>query len=777
MSGVNETKVGANAEAGELPGPRSAPHWVDRVVGADPGFSRLRSAAMSVTSIGLILAAEGLFVHFSHALQIPGGAALPAAAAAKVAAANHEFLVVLMLIGSMVGMASSLGVSDAKAKDQFVTLLIVPIPLVAMLSFGLAVGGNRALSLALLPIITAVGTYLRRFGPRGMFTGMLMFFGFFLGFFLSKAVTVDDLGWLTAAVGIGLVVTIAVRFLLFFPDEKKALVRMEHSFVARAQVVAREALDLFDESGTDAGAERRLGERLRALNEVALMIDAQLGDPDAVAHDVSRAQLHQRLFDLELALTNVVRFTEALAARALESGARSEVRLALIAIEERNALDAKRHAEALDRLLERESSSASDGEDTTVVLLHRFAGSIETLADAVAQWSSIGSTPEGPEEFTPAVHLFGGWLPGSAGVSSAAAAESSDRPGERIPLMPWSRLAIQIGIALAAATVLGDVISPSRYYWAVIAVFTTFMGANTSGEQSTRAVLRVAGTAIGIVVGSLAVDAVGRHVGWSLALILVTLFLGFYLIRVNYTFFVIALTVVLSQLYQELNEFSDTLLLYRLAETALGAVIAIAVVTLVLPLRTRRVLRVAFRNHIRAIETLVVDANTALTADGTDRTAEALRNDARAIDASYQVLVTTARPLGRGFFGGVDEGMSQVVRLASVSRNYCRDLVSDLSSARHLDPGPHDELNRAATALEHSLSIVADAMSGPRNVAYVRSSSLYDRAERALGEGALGPEARSPVIRDFKLIDESMATLAEVIGLAVTDLDTSVATG
>jgi hypothetical protein len=49
------------------------------------------------------------------------------------------------------------------------------------------------------------------------------------------------------------------------------------------------------------------------LNEAALMIDAELGDPGAVADGSSAQLLHQRLFDAELALTNIARFALAMA--------------------------------------------------------------------------------------------------------------------------------------------------------------------------------------------------------------------------------------------------------------------------------------------------------------------------------------------------------------------------------------------------------------------------------------------------------------------------------
>ena len=776
MSGVQTADPAVTAADTDASVTALARRWMDRLLGSAPGLTRLRSAALSVVTIGLILAAEALFVRLTHALQIPLGSGLPAAEAAK-AAANHEYLVVMMLVGAMVGMTSSFGVSDPKATGQLVTMLLLPVPMVAALTLGLALGGHRLLCLILLPVITAGGTYLRRFGPRGMLAGMLLFIGFFLGFFLHAAVSVHDLGWLTAALGVGLAVAIAVRFLLFFPDQTKALQRTQRSFGARAQKVAQVVLELFDDPDHDLRTGRRLERQLLGLNEAALMIDAQLGDPAAVDDGSSRQQLHQRLFDVELALTNVARFTVALARLDLPDAQRSEVRLALLDIVRRNAEGAAHHAERLGALLDPHptagTGAGSDPDGIRVVLLHRLAGSIVALADAVTDWASIGTAAQGAELFEPAVALFGGWLPGATGVSSMASTESGDRRGDRVRLKPWTRTAIQMGIALGLATALGDLVSPSRYYWAVIAVFITFMGANNSGEQSQKALFRIGGTVVGIGIGSLVVDAVGHHTEWSIVVILVALFFGFYLMRVNYTFMVIAITVVVSQMYQELDEFSNTLLLFRLAETALGAAVAILVVTFVFPLRTRRVLRVAFRNHVRAISTLVDHAGQVLTTEGPPPDQDGLRNDARAVDASYQALVATALPLRRGPFGTVDEEMGRVVRLASASRNYSRDLVADLASAAPLDREFQGDVSRASATLHRSMDTVADAMTGPRQGIYVRSSSLYDRAERSFEGRGGGLDLGCAAIRDLQRIDGSMATLAEFIGLEVTDFDTS----
>ena len=62
------------------------------------------------------------------------------------------------------------------------------------------------------------------------------------------------------------------------------------------------------------------------------MIDAQLGDPGAVPDGSSGERLHQRLFDVELALSNIARFAEAMGRLDLPEDHRSEIRLALLDI-------------------------------------------------------------------------------------------------------------------------------------------------------------------------------------------------------------------------------------------------------------------------------------------------------------------------------------------------------------------------------------------------------------------------------------------------------------
>jgi uncharacterized membrane protein YccC len=754
--------------------------WIDRFLGSDPGLNRFRSAFLSVLTIAAILEAEWLFVHFTHALQrSTGSAALPAGETAKLALANHDDLVIMMVLGAIIGLISAFGVIDPGAKGQLITTLFLPFPMIPALALGITLGGHRLVSLILLAIILAAGTYLRRFGPRGMVAGLLMFMGFFFGFFLEGAVAIGDMGWLIAAMGVGVVVALAVRFVLFYPRQAKALERTQRSFGARASKVATLALELFDDPSHTERDIRRLHHQLVRLNEAALMIDAQLGDPGAVADGSSGQLLHQRLFDVELALSNIARFAEALRRIDLPVDQRTEVRLALSGIVRRDAEDAKAHATNLIHLLQLAGwpPGADDpGEEdrAAVVVPHRFAGSVVSLADAMTEWLALGTTEGGKGTFEPAVMLFGGWLPGSAHVSATASNERGNGWGDRIRLAPYTRAAIQMGIAVGVAIALGDLLSARRFYWAVIAAFITFMGVNNSGEQARKALYRVGGTVVGIGIGSLVVEVVGHHTFWSIAVILFTLFLGLYLMRLNYAFMVIAITVMVSQLYVQLDEFSNSLLLLRLEETAIGAAVGVAVVMLVLPLRTRRVLRVAFREHVQAVGLVVDHASGYLLGEKSD-TMSTLRGDVRAVDASYQAILATAQPMRRNLFGSVDEDTGRAIRLAYASRNYSRNLVADavdVETAGSLGVEIRKDIERATTTLHRSLEVVAGAVTGPRDGIYIRTSALFDRAERCLEENLSSVGKGQLAIRDLKLIDGSMAWIAKDMGLSVTDYDT-----
>jgi uncharacterized membrane protein YgaE (UPF0421/DUF939 family) len=757
---------------------------------------RLRMAAEVVVTIGLVVAAEWLFVRTTGALQAPVPPGASASVAAGIWTLNHALLVIAMMLGAILALISGFGVSMAPtARGQLITLLFLPLPLLATLAGGLTLH-VRVASLASLAVVLAIGTYCRRFGPRGFNGGVLAFMGAFLGFFIQDYVHVSDFGWLAAEIWLGAAVTIAVHFVFFRPRPGAAVRRMQRSYAARAREVASEIADLYEaavRSGSDPDrqqrADRTLQRQLLRLNEAALLIDARLDDPAAIPPGWSAAELHQRLFDAEVGLSNVARFALTIAARGLPGPVTAAVGEALERIRDADFAAAADTASFIGDLLESHQEVTGTGR----VLVHRFATSITEFSAAIEKFRRYPASrapddlleddlPEdGPAEaaFQSQVTMFGGWLPGSAFIAGVASQERGG-PGliERIRLAPYARIAIQMGIAVGGAIVAGDALSGRRFYWAVIAAFITFMGANTAGEQLRKSTFRVAGTIVGVVAGSVLAHLVGDRVWLQLVVVLLALFFGLYLFRVNYMFMTIGITVMVSQLYVELGEFSNSLLLLRLEETAIGAGVAMVTVLLVLPLHIGRVARVAARQELAALADLI-DRSLDRLADpdsgcGSDLE---LRAAARRVDTAHQALVATVRPLRTPVLGRLATRIRGFLATTTAARHYARNLLLDASTRyADLDAPATAELALARRQLADSVGAITTALdpagAGQPAAEYVRSASRFAHVANTLP----GP---SPVsrprlaLRDLQLLDGALAEAARWAGVRVTDLDTA----
>jgi fusaric acid resistance family protein/carboxypeptidase family protein len=773
---------------------RTLPRWLDWIDGTDPGRMRLRMATEIVVTIGVVLLAEWLFIRATGALQVPIPPKTPAAIASQLWTLNHALLVIGMMLGAILAMISGFGVSMyAEARAQVITLLILPFPLLGTLAMGLALHVRLA-SLASLAVVLAIGTYCRRFGPRGFNGGVLAFMGAFLGFFIQDYVNLAEYGWLAAEIGLAVITVFAVHFTLFYPRPVAAVRAMQRSYTARVRDVASEMTDVFQATvgaGENRHAEQRLQGDLLRLNEAALLIDARLDNPAALPAGWSAATLHQLLFDSEVGLSNVARFALALAKRGLPAQVNTTIGRALNGIRAGNFAAIADSAAVIRELLEADDPRHPALTTIDRVLLHRFATSVMEACTALRAFRlyPAGQAPDdapalntGPGEvFKTQVSTFGGWLPGSAFVAGTA---SQERGGkgliERIRLAPYARIAIQMGIAAGGAIALGDQLSGRRFYWALLAAFITFMGANTAGEQLRKSAFRIAGTLIGVIVGSLLAHLVGDRVDWQIAVVLVSLFLGLYLFRVNYTFMTIGITVMVSQLYVELNEFSNSLLLLRLEETALGAGVAMLTVLLVLPLGVGRVVRVAAREQLEALADLA-DRCMDRLADPRSRAGSdlELRAAARRVDMTYQSLIAVTRPMRTPLFGRLASRAAGFTANAVAARHHASNLLLD-ASTRYDDLSPRavDELTAARRQLAASVAAITAALhadgsgnGGEGDGQYVRSASLFAHIADGLPDQTLTSRPQL-ALRELELLDGALANAARWAGVPVTDLDT-----
>jgi uncharacterized membrane protein YccC len=739
----------------------------DWLVGPDPGLNRLRIVVCTTLTIAGAIGAEWLFVHFTGALQRPAPPVVAGAAAAgRVAAANHGTLIFAMVLGGIVGLTATISVQDTSPRDQVASMLVLPLPMIAALALSLAVAGDRVLALSLLPLVLAAGTYLRRFGPAGVRVGPLLFNGYLFGFLLGAVIALGDIGWLVAEIGVATLVAIVVKAGVFHDTSSRALRRTQRSYAAQAGRLAGLALAAFDEPGP--GASRRVHRQKTRLAQAGQLIDGQLADPDAAPAGSAAALLHQRLFDTGLAVGNLARFAEALGRSPLHAGQRERVREILASLQDGQFDRARASAVAFAGTL---AAPAGPDSDSTEIIAHRFAGSVIDFADALPQWLALADQATGDALFTPAVPLRQG---GSLSLTAAATAQASVTPGtgrhlRRPAVAPYVRTAIQLGVAIGAAVTLGNLLSGPRFYWAVIGAFVVFQGTSNSEEQIGKALSRIAGTLVGIVVGSRLVDLIGPHAaGWMIVVILVSVLLGLYLQRADYAFLVIGVTVMVSQLYIEIGDFSDALLVQRLEETAIGAAVAATVVLVVLPLHASRVARVALRDYLAAMASLLRHAYGALGGAGD---AASLQGDTQVLTTAYQSLEPTIQSMRRVQASGQSQRAGAAVAAARGARHYALNLVRDLPPSAVADAGSAALLDRGCRTLQASMTALQSVADGPHAGTYTRSSSLFDLMEQHLAAGGSNAGHGYLALRDLRMIDGALAELADALGMDITSYD------
>ena len=287
---------------------------------------------------------------------------------------------------------------------------------------------------------------------------------------------------LAVAIAVGLSASLFVRTVIF-PDRPRAEVR-------RLVRALRAASSSRAGGGVDRGEhdlDRCSGDRLDRLGETALMIDDWLDRYDAAQSlSVTSEDLALRVFDAQIAMEQLVSMLWALDPdKAWPSGL----------------------ADAI-----------------TALRIVPAAQPVRRPAPRCPQACRRGRRPRRP------VDLRGyrdrGCLPSSPGAPRdpphhhQRAAESATpripsrrhRPTtEQSGLNPSTKAAIQVAVATSAATILGELISPDRWYWAVLTAFLVFTGVSTRGEILTRAGHRIVGTIAGVVAGVLLAALVGHN--------------------------------------------------------------------------------------------------------------------------------------------------------------------------------------------------------------------------------------------------------------------------
>ncbi|CAN5484904.1 FUSC family protein [soil metagenome] len=678
------------------------------LVDSDPGRLRLRSAAATTLSLVLALIALLTFTRMAH-----------------------QSITVAML-GTIVAMQSSAAVKDRQQHSRVVTMLLLFFPAIGAVALAAVLSpfGWVADIGFIAVLFTAV--WVRRFGPRGNALGMVAFISYFFALFLRA--TPAQLPVLAAAVAIGLGASLLVRTLIF-PDRPRAEVRYLLRALRGASV---SVLDVATTRGEHdlAGLRRRLDQ----LGETALMIDDWLDRHDAAQTlSITSEELALAVFDAQIAMEQLASMLWALDPTEVRpTGLQDAIASLRICLQHNPSEDELRAArKSAAAAADRADLSASEGIATVVayraVQAHLAIHHITMHALGVA---SDGQAPE----------------------PDALAAE------EQSGLNPSTKAAIQVAVATSAATVLGELISPDRWYWAVLTAFLVFTGVSTRGEILTRAGHRIVGTIAGVVAGVLLATLIGNHPPVQMIVLVLCVFCAFYLVTVAYAWLTFFVTVLLAMLYGLLGDFSIQVLELRIVETAAGGLVGIASAYFIFSTGTRTTFVEKVGDYLdRMVDLIDAGIDSVCTPGGeTDLVAETRR-----LDNALQSVITAGKPLQMGPAVRSRRGAQRLLRGLRAGNRSAHALArAGVNAARaDSDTAPPEV---TASALREAADHVCDTI---RSVKQIVAGDDVAPPEKASGTLILDVMGTSdippgPVRAAVRALNNLDRTLAEVTARA-----------
>ncbi|WP_329259620.1 FUSC family protein [Actinoallomurus sp. NBC_01490] len=628
---------------------------IDRMVAADPGLSRWHLAWRATLAVACVAFAE----HW-----VGPAAGLPA--------------LVAMLLGGMIAMNGSFLLAGRTRLDALLTAAGMPFVAFAGVVVAVAVDGHLLASRLGFVVLTVVAVYVRRFGIRGMNYGLLGWFAYMFGTF--SRVRPDQLLPLCLVFLSAVAILVILMAGLAYQRPQTRLGAALRAFDLRVAAVARACADLLTEPG--AKNARELHARRFYVLEAALIAEGHLASPAAVEHDHAY-RLRTRLLATELAVEELATATIALAGSAgLPEPVLSAATATLRALAVRDLDRAREHARELDG----RGLHQSEG-----LPLASLADAADRLCDALRPHTGPRhATDDGPPTpaFEPGVQLIAGNLPGSLGTAAEALEAGGVRGPRWLRLSLNSRQCVQAGLASLLTLLCALPVSSVRFYWAMLACLIVLTGTATSGETLVKGAHRVLGTALGVVTAIAAVHLTRGHDTLVVTVMAVCVFLAVYFIRVAYGVLAFTITTLMGLLYNALGEFSDTLILTRLEETAVGAGVAALIAVLILPVHNRNTTAAARDAFVRDLVSLVKEVRdkTAGRGCGTD-----LLMSARRLDARMHQLALATHPWGGASLAGIDSA-PVARRLASYSAITVRAKALATAAAMETSPVPDLDL-------------------------------------------------------------------------------------
>ncbi|MFD0921937.1 carboxypeptidase regulatory-like domain-containing protein [Saccharopolyspora rosea] len=698
---------------------------------SDPGLTRLRLGGSGAAAVASVIGVEYGLATLVHA--------------------DGKTSIIMMMLGAMMAMMGSMALTGPAVWPKVRTAAFFPVAMGCGLLVGSLVGAHPDLMLVGFVVVMFVAVLIRRFGPAFFFYGFMGWMGYFFASFTHATPAV--LPPLLVVVVVAAAWILLLNITVLRANARKTLRRTVRAFSARARAVTRACADLLEETEGAPRQLRRLGNRVRSrqaqLAEAALMVEAWSAEDGAVPPEESAPALRRKLIDAQQAIDRMAAVAGALADGDASFAGRAAEVADLLA--RRDDTAAEQAARQLANVAEQSARAPVHERLEGWLPARQFAAAaleFVTLAREVNSPARRDAEAEPVDEFQPVVGFAMGNLPGSPAVAAGVPARGRRwNPLARLDMT--TRQAFQVAVAGGLAIVFGRELSPERYYWAVIAAFVMFTGTATRAETFIKGFNRVVGTLVGLVASIGLAELTAGDGTAALAIIVASIFCGFYLFRVSYAYMIFFITIVMGQLYTVLHEFSPGLLLLRLEETAIGAVVGFVVAFAVTPLSTRDTVRTARDNLLAALAELLDAAADRLAGSG-EPDLDALT---LALDDRMRQLTVVAKPLMRPMlWGNSSPDTRHRMALYGATTGHARELAIAL---RH-HPAQHlGGLAPACRALATAATRISETGVGRSQPAVVEQLAqadiaLFNQAPAEPGERATDPFIRSLIhLRDL----------------------------
>jgi len=192
-----------------------------------------------------------------------------------------------------------------------------------------------------------------------------------------------------------------------------------------------------------------------------------------------------------------------------------------------------------------------------------------------------------------------GLIEASAGTEQATGPATAHRSKARIA--PSTRMAVQMGLSLGLAFLIGRSVYGAHWSWIVLTAFVVNSGNRGRGDVAYKCLQRILGACVGTVAATVLAGTFPPHDDTAVVAILLVLVVGGWLRTLGYAYWAGCVTAILSLLQGYFGETHLGLLGERLEQILIGGALCVAVAWFVLPVRSSDVLRRRLADALTAL--------------------------------------------------------------------------------------------------------------------------------------------------------------------------------